>query len=379
MTAFASVRRRNTVVAFVFGVLALALVPVAGLVAGSAISGSTAAVNVGVEPVLEIPPTPVGVLATVGSDGQLTSITAFALAPAGRGGTAVSVPVGGRVRATGVANADMAAVGGTRLADVYDSEGLEPFSRELANLLNTSLEVVEVLAVDEAAAMLVEAGLAEDAVNRVTSLVAERGPDAELQRWPALGEAWGAAVGSEIPATDASTGAVPAAVTAGESPTDLQSLAAAVFDGAVTYHQFAMEPVLSAEANPDQLDLYDLDRSEVVLVMASVAPSAVVAANPSVAVQIDSSFDFDTTRRAVASLLFVGANVLLVRQVSDVPPTVTEVRTSVRLSPKEIRAFQTLFGEVEVAEADERVEGIDVQIRLGTAFAEAEDEAVSDR
>lgn len=376
MTALASVRRRNTVVALVFGVLALALVPVAGLVAGSAISGSTAAVNVGVEPVLEIPPTPVGVLATVGSDGQLTSITAFALAPAGRGGTAVSVPVGGRVRATGVANADMAAVGGSRLADVYDSEGFEPFSRELANLLNTSLEVVEVLAVDEAATMLVEAGLADDAVNRVTSLVTERGTDAELQRWPELGEAWAAAVlAAAPPAGESSAGASSPMA----PPTDLESLMAAVFDGAVAYHQLAVEPVLSTEANPDQLDLYDLDRSEVVLVMASVAPSAVVAANPSVAVQIDSSFDFDTTRRAVASLLFVGANVLLVRQVDEVPPTVTEVRTSVRLSPKEIRAFQTLFGEVSVTEADERVEGIDVQIRLGTAFAEAEDEAVSDR
>lgn len=376
MTALASVRRRNTVVALVFGVLALALVPVAGLVAGSAISGSTAAVNVGVEPVLEIPPTPVGVLATVGSDGQLTSITAFALAPAGRGGTAVSVPVGGRVRATGVANADMAAVGGIRLADVYDSEGFEPFSRELANLLNTSLEVVEVLAVDEAATMLVEAGLADDAVNRVTSLVTERGTDAELQRWPELGEAWAAAVlAAAPPAGESSAGASSPMA----PPTDLESLMAAVFDGAVAYHQLAVEPVLSTEANPDQLDLYDLDRSEVVLVMASVAPSAVVAANPSVAVQIDSSFDFDTTRRAVASLLFVGANVLLVRQVDEVPPTVTEVRTSVRLSPKEIRAFQTLFGEVSVTEADERVEGIDVQIRLGTAFAEAEDEAVSDR
>ncbi len=376
MTALASVRRRNTVVALVFGVLALALVPVAGLVAGSAISGSTAAVNVGVEPVLEIPPTPVGVLATVGSDGQLTSITAFALAPAGRGGTAVSVPVGGRVRATGVANADMAAVGGSRLADVYDSEGFEPFSRELANLLNTSLEVVEVLAVDEAATMLVEAGLADDAVNRVTSLVTERGTDAELQRWPELGEAWAAAVLAAAPPAGESSAGASSPVA---PPTDLESLMAAVFDGAVAYHQLAVEPVLSTEANPDQLDLYDLDRSEVVLVMASVAPSAVVAANPSVAVQIDSSFDFDTTRRAVASLLFVGANVLLVRQVDEVPPTVTEVRTSVRLSPKEIRAFQTLFGEVSVTEADERVEGIDVQIRLGTAFAEAEDEAVSDR
>lgn len=377
MTALRAVRRRNTLVALAAGVAALALVPVAAVVGGAAISSSTAAVNVGDDALLEIPPTPVGALATVDGAGALSSITAFALSPSGAGGTVLSVPVGSRVRAGGVNGASLGAVGGVRLADVYGTEGAEVFQRELSGLLNTSLAFVEVLSGELAGDLLEASGLPSGSVDRIVEVMqppsaestdlADVVEPAEQQRWSEVGEAWTQAV--ESFATSNATGSASPV-----EPGDLRALMSAVFDGTVAYHQFALTPVLSSEGNPEGLDLYDLDRSEVVLVMASVAPSAVVAANPSVSVQIDSGFDFVVTKRAVASLLFVGANVLLVRQVDEPPPQVTQVKTSVRLSTKEVVAFEKLFGPIEVSSAEQQVEGIDVQIRLGTAFAVAEDE-----
>lgn len=371
MTALASVRRRNTWLALSAGLVALAVVPVAAVVAGSAITSSSAAVNVGDETVLEIPPTPVGALAMVDGAGALVSITAFAVAPAGAGGTVLSVPVGARVRVSGVEAATMEAIGGVRLADVYRAEGPEVFHRELSGLLNTSLAFVEVLSSDRTGELLTTAGMPGELVDRVLTASLADTAVAEQQRWGGVAEAW-AAVAGAFPGSPVTS--VSATTPVPTPPDDLAGVVAAVFDGPVAYHQFAVTPVLTSEANPNGLDLYDVDRSEVVLVMASVAPSAVVAANPSVAVQVDSSFDFPVTKRAVGSLLFVGANVLLVRQVDDPPPAATQLRTSVRLSPQDIEAFETLFGVIEVSEAQQRVEGIDVQIRLGTAFAAAEDD-----
>lgn len=374
MTALVSVRRRNTWLALLAGVVALVSVPVAGLVAGSAITRSSAAVNVGVDEALEIPPTPVGALATALPDGTLTSITAVALAPSGVGGTVVSVPVGSRVRAVGLVEDGLALKGGVRLADVYAAEGIESFARELSGVLNTSLETVEVLAVDDAVTLLSGAGVDPGVLQRLSDALHEPTNTAEVERWSTLGDLWREVVDR----TGATAQGIPS-VDLQSSRVDLEALTRAVFSGDVAYHQFTVDPVLSTEANPDLLDLVDLDRSEVVLVMASVAPSAVVAANPSLSVQIDSAFDFDVTRRAVASVLFVGANVLLVRPVDDTPSRRTQVLTSVRLSASERQTLETLFGDIEVADAQQRVEGIDVQIRLGMAFAEAEDKAVSTR
>jgi hypothetical protein len=367
MTALVSVRRRNTWIAAVVGVVALVVVPVAAVVAGSAITRSTAAVNVSADEILEIPPTPVGVVAIVDDQGSLTAITAFAVAPGGVGGTVVSVPVGARVRASGVVGSTMAATGGVRLGDVYADEGVDEFRRDLAGLLNTTVEFAEVLTQAQTRTLLTQAGLTRTTVSDVFAAVESPDGEAELERWVRVGEVWSqiAQTWSWAPTDDTTANWT--------DPVDLGDVIEAVFRGPVGYHHFSVTPVLSTEANPDLLDLYDLDRSEVVLVMASVAPSAVVAANPSISVQIDSAFDFAVTRRAVAGVLFVGANVLLVRQLDEAPPQATQVRTSVRLSAEEVETFETLFGDIEIGEAEQRVEGIDVQIRLGTAFAETED------
>lgn len=373
MTALASVRRRNTWIALGVGAVALVMVPVAGVVAGSAMTRSEAAVNVGVEQILEIPPTPVGVVATVNDEGTMTSITAFAVSPQGVGGTVVLVPVGARVRASGVMGATLVAVGGSRLGDVYAAEGVDNFRRDLVGLLNTSVEFVEVLADADVRLLLTGAGLPAALVDDLTGAVTGPDGEAELARWERLGLVWDQISQTWTPPPAATEVAEPA------EPADVNEVVAAVLRGPVGFHQFELTPVLSSEANPDALDLYDLDRSEVVLIMASVAPSAVVAANPSISLQIDSGFDFDVTKRAVAGVLFVGANVLLVRQLEGPPPQATQVRTSVRLSPKEVETFEALFGDLDIGEAEQRVEGIDVQIRLGTAFAEMENNRVSSR
>jgi hypothetical protein len=154
----------------------------------------------------------------------------------------------------------------------------------------------------------------------------------------------------------------------GQVPPDLRTFMNAVFAGPVTAYQFGVTPVTTDDAVADAPDLYRLDIGEVVLVFASVAPSSVVAANPSVSVQLDSAFDFDVTRAAVTRLLFVGANVLLVRQIEGPPGAVTEVRSVVRLDAQQTGALTRMLGPIEVVDQDEPVEGIEVQVILGTDF-----------
>ena len=104
MTALASRRRRNTVLALVAGIVAAIVAPTLVYVGAKAISNSTAGRNAlsDASPEQTFPETPTAMLATVNDKNELTSVTVFVLAPdsdttaAGydqRGGSVISVPI----------------------------------------------------------------------------------------------------------------------------------------------------------------------------------------------------------------------------------------------------------------------------------------------
>ena len=121
--------------------------------------------------------------------------------------------------------------------------------------------------------------------------------------------------------------------------------------------------------NPDRLDLYSLDEAEVVMVFASVAPSAMSSGKFSMSVMIDSPFnDPLVSRAAVAALLEVGIGVSVMREISaeESPATLIESDREVAdaLSGLLAQRFVTLETQTQQA----RIVGVDATITLGAAF-----------
>ena len=105
------------------------------------------------------------------------------------------------------------------------------------------------------------------------------------------------------------------------------------------------------------------------MVMASVAPSAMVAVLPTLSVQIDSPYaDIEVTKDATFRMLYMGTNVILVRQVSSTPPPITVIKYADEMDRAMAEPLTTMFGEIVFEKATERVEGIDVQVILGDSF-----------
>jgi hypothetical protein len=145
----------------------------------------------------------------------------------------------------------------------------------------------------------------------------------------------------------------------------------AMFSGPMTVWQIAATPLDTFESNPEGLDVYEYDAGEVILVMASMAPSAMVAVFPTLNVQFDSPYpDLEVSRQASLRLLYMATNVMLVRQITDTPPPVTIVRYSDEMDRTIAESLSLMLGELVFERATEGVEGIDIQIILGDSFLE---------
>jgi hypothetical protein len=94
-----------------------------------------------------------------------------------------------------------------------------------------------------------------------------------------------------------------------------------------------------------------------------------VAVLPSLSLQVDSSYpDSETLRQAVFRLLYMGANVLLVRNTTEPPPAVTTIYYSDEMDRGIAEPLTILLDEVQWERATERVAGIDIRIVLGESF-----------
>ncbi|MEY3595406.1 MAG: hypothetical protein RL576_820, partial [Actinomycetota bacterium] len=87
MTAIPSRRHNRTVAAFLCGLLGMVMLP-------SGLALSTDGDSVDTKNIISIPSTPAALLAVVDGNGFVASLQMVALAPGGRGGTIVSIPVG---------------------------------------------------------------------------------------------------------------------------------------------------------------------------------------------------------------------------------------------------------------------------------------------
>ncbi len=388
MNSLLQQRRRQTMLNFGAGLIVLALLPITGVVAWRAIRDSNAAQGVISLPSRAVPLTPTAIFAVTDEENFLTSLTVMALTPQGAGGTVMVIPVGALVGGRPVGKPQ-------RLADVYGSDGVEALQNAVEAMTNSQIDQITVNGVDGTAELLARVGTVNatfstdvtDTESEISDVIAEKGSvdltpmemaavlaardisGDEAGRYPSIKATWegiSAAVGSGRP------GAVPAVVipdVGAQSPADMPAFISALFAGPINIWQIDTERIIDAERNPKDIDVYRYNAGEVVMVMASVAPSAMVAVLPTLTVQVDSPFDDSTvTQDSVFRILYMGTNVVLVRVVASVPPPVTIIRYSDEMDRAIAEPLTTMLGEVVFEKATERVDGVDIQIVLGDSF-----------
>ena len=388
MNSLLQQRRRQTMLNFGAGLIVLALLPITGVVAWRAIRDSNAAQGVISLPSRAVPLTPTAIFAVTDEENFLTSLTVMALTPQGAGGTVMVIPVGALVGGRPVGKPQ-------RLADVYGSDGVEALQNAVEAMTNSQIDQITVNGVDGTAELLARVGTVNatfstdvtDTESEISDVIAEKGSvnlapmemsavlaardisGDEAGRYPSIKATWegiSAAVGSGRP------GAVPAVVipdVGAQSPADMPAFMSALFAGPINIWQIDTERIIDAERNPKDIDVYRYNAGEVVMVMASVAPSAMVAVLPTLTVQVDSPFDDSTvTQDSVFRILYMGTNVVLVRVVASVPPPVTIIRYSDEMDRAIAEPLTTMLGEVVFEKATERVDGVDIQIVLGDSF-----------
>ena len=389
MSAIKARRRRRMVTALVLGLVGVVALP-AGLVVGTnSLLNTSGGKSVDQTPALQIPTTPAGLLVGVNESDEVTMMALLAIAPGAKGGTIVSIPVG--------ANAEIPKSGEIhRVADTYKTSGFDAFVIDVEGLLNVTFSVAAKVNTAELAAMLAPIGdqsilIEKEVINTeldgtdavvlsagqqtltpmqiAQGLMARKTGALESDRLSRIKLLW-ETVAKAIPKTSESLSTTQTTrSTTPVIPTDIASFFAAVISGPVQNWQLTGTFVSEPQRNPGPRDLYDLDGGEIIMVMASVVPSSVTAGSAMISFLIDSPFtDARITRQAVLRLAYIGANVIVVREVPGAPAAHTVIKYNDEIVRSDLELFTTLFGPIEFNQTDERVEGIDAQLVLGEDF-----------
>ena len=387
MTAIPSRRHNRTVAAFLCGLLGMVMLPSGLALAANSLLHSTDGDSVDTKNIIKIPSTPAALLAVVDGNGFVASLQMIALAPGGRGGTVVSIPVGAAsVVAPGEAP--------RRLGDAFLLNGIDGLTSDVEGLLNVTFTAKAAVTEAELAAMLVgerDVNVEIDrAVNtllptgiqeilpagkhtltsaQVAGILASNQAGApESDRLPIIKSLWVgiAGAGLNIATTPSEVGVT---VTTLAPALTVQDFLQRTLTGEVQVWQFAANAIPEGELNPTNSDMYALDKAEVIMVVASVAPSSVSSLYATINVQIDSAFtDATITREAVLRLSMLGVNVVLVRQVPGEPAVETIVQYNDDPVRAEVESYSSLFGPLTPKRVTQQVEGVDARIVLGTNF-----------
>ena len=134
MTAIPSRRHNRTVAAFLCGLLGMVMLPSGLALAANSLLHSTDGDSVDTKNIITIPSTPAALLAVVDGNGFVASLQMIALAPGGRGGTIVSIPVG----AASVVTSSEAP---RRLGDAFLLNGLDGLTTDVEGLLLSLIHI----------------------------------------------------------------------------------------------------------------------------------------------------------------------------------------------------------------------------------------------
>ena len=398
------------------GIASACLLPIGGVIAARSLLNSSGGQRVDDSGALLIPATPAALLATVNDINQVTSLTAFVLAPSGIGGTIISLPVGTRAET----------IGGQaphRIADTFAEAGVEAMLLETEGALDVTFSVVGAVGRNDLAGVLnilpsIPVNFETPVVNtamvmpdpmttttiksrssRSTEttlppqptavdtemfpageqtltgdqaalvLYTQKAGEPEFDRlvhikamWNGVAAAVGTGLAPEVAQFDP-------ALVGTELPNEIGAFMRRVLGGPIQVWQLSAQPLVGAD-NPLGIDIYSLDRFEVLMIMASVAPSSLSIANDTLAVQVDNPFnDANITRAIVERLSYLNVTVALIRNLTISPQQKTVVKTSTVITDelKKI-GLDGVIGPISYAKWQDPVQGIGAQIILGQDF-----------
>lgn len=393
MTVFHSRQVRALRIAVASGVAAALALPLGIATAWNQLLDSRAATSVSQQGMV-IPDTPAALIAATGQGGQLLHVFVATLAADGVGGTVVLVPIGAATEVAVPEKKNEPAEVSRRLADVYAQDGLNGLANEVQGVLDVSFVAVGALgrvelinlfapmggvsvlldrevvtvAVDGTPTKLASVGEETYPIDRVVDILLARGDkEKESLRFSRHREVWNGIVnrvggGLDIPSEADTT---PAGLA------DVTNFMRRVMGGALQVWQLSAAPVLDRSLNPRRLDLYSLDRAEVVMVFASVAPSALVGGDAPFTVMIDSPFnDPLVSRAAVAAFLEAGIGVGVMREISAQELPDTMVAADGNIAQQITALLAGSLGAIEESEWSTPVTGIAAAVTLGSNFAE---------
>jgi len=391
MTAIAARRRRRKIAAVVTSVLSVVALPSGVVLGANALLHESGGNSVDEAGVTEIPTTPVELIAVtkhVGEVVSVSSIALLALAPGGHGGTIVSIPVGAMAHV-----AEDAAP--ARIADSFVTDGIFGLKSVVEDLLNISIDQADDVTALEFADLLqsvapqqatlaqpvfdtsaagvatvLEAGSASLTPAQISAgLAASQSGIPESGRLPQVKELWKAIARAGAPAAADSTGTSTTIPAITEAPVDTAGYLAGLLSGRVDVWQLSGTLITDAQRNPSNVDLYEIDGGESLMVMASVMPSALSLASDAISVMVDVPFASTTVaREAVTRLAYLGANVMLVRETTATPAEHTVVYYTDEIARTEGEAYSATLGTLEFKKAPQTIAGVNLQVVLGNDF-----------
>ena len=391
MTAIPARRRRRMIAAMVTSGLSLIAVPSGLFIGTNSLLHASGGDSVDEAATLDIPNTAVEMLAVRNSRNEITAIALLAVAPEGKGGTIVSVPVG--------ASADVASTEAPRrIADSFATGGLEALTTDVQNLLNITVDFADDVTAPELSVAMSSIGaqpvvlaqpVIEGALNEKSTVVLPAGsstvlPDVianalaasqqgipESARLPQVEQLWTAVANGGVAVSDASE----TSSTNSVAPFSIQSLNStlgfftALFAGEIDVWQLSASLFTDAQRNPNNADLYGLNSAEVLMVMASVVPSALTVTSTNIAVMVDVPFaNSDIAEEAVTRLAFLGASVVLVREPTELAVERTMVYYNDSIALAEAEKYESLMGPLEFVESKDVISGVNLRIVLGNDF-----------
>lgn len=402
MSAIASRRRRRAVLAVATGLLTLIALP-AGLVIGTnTMLNDKGGNNVEEIPTTQLPNTPVGLLAITSASGELASLVVIALSPGGEGGTIVSMPVGG-------AAATAAGSPLRRIGDSFVSGGMTALVSDVESLLDVTIsqsqqvdaaQLAQLIAQTEPISVTLSDRVLDSDASGVVSVVLNTGTQsvsserlavalasmqtgiAESLRYDQVKELWESYANGATPvvistevtgdsAVDTTIADAVGAVTDVidiPTPTDMNGFMTALRAGDIQVWQFSQTRITDPQRNPTSADLYQIDAGEIIVVMASVAPSSRFIQPGTIGILFDTSItNVDVVKEGAVRLAYMGGNILVLRNVPS-----SDTRTIIRYNDEallpELQEYSSLIGPATFEKADERIEGVDAQVVLGADF-----------
>jgi hypothetical protein len=400
------------------GVASACLLPIGGVIAARSLLNSSGGTRVDDGGALLIPATPAALLVTVNEANQATSLTAFVLDPSGVGGTIISIPVGTRAESIGQQSPH-------RIADTFAQAGVEAMLLEAEGALDVTFSVVGAVGRNDLAGVLnvlpqIPVTFETPVVNtdmvlpdpvttttikpkksqstqttlplqpvavdteifpageqmltgdQATSvLYAQKAGEPELERLPRIKAMWNgvaAAVGTGLASDVAQFDPDLVGI---ELPNEIGAFMRRVLGGPIQVWQLNALPLTGAD-NPFGIDIYALDRFEVLMIMASVAPSSLSISNDTLAVQVDNPFnDANITHAIVERLSYLNVTVALIRNLTKTPQQKTQIRTTTVIAD-ELKKFnlENVVGPVTYGDWKDPVQGIGAQIILGQDFVD---------